>query len=135
MTKIYRYLLMFRDWDKDRVMYLDIDAVTKLLKEDKIWFAVKNYIDDYNSLQHLDVPVFSPTAYVFRGSTSKDKTPHSHAAPTPNVPALPAKLHSPTPVAGPLPAKRSRRHRDGDANAGGSNNSSSGKANILSLRQ
>lgn len=32
-------------------MYPDIDAVTKLLKEDKIWLSVKHHIEEYNNLQ------------------------------------------------------------------------------------
>jgi len=52
-------------WDQDRVMYPDIDAVTKLLREGKIWEKVVPYFDVYGSRQLLDpmdsmIP--SPTA-------------------------------------------------------------------------
>ncbi|CAG7828625.1 unnamed protein product [Allacma fusca] len=64
LEEIYRVVRsVVRPWNKDRVMYPDIDAVTQLLKEDKIWLAVRNYIEEYNSAQSVEMRVFSPTAF------------------------------------------------------------------------
>jgi len=48
-------------WDKDRYMSPDIQAATKLLKEGKIWNAVKLHIDAYNANQTIETRVFSPS--------------------------------------------------------------------------
>ena len=48
-------------WDKDRYMSPDIQAATKLLKEGKIWSAVKLHIDAYNANQTIETRVFSPS--------------------------------------------------------------------------
>nr|XP_006816763.1 PREDICTED: histidine ammonia-lyase-like [Saccoglossus kowalevskii] len=37
-----------KPWDKDRFMAPDINAVTKLLQEEKVWACVEPYIQDYN---------------------------------------------------------------------------------------
>ncbi|XP_022100475.1 histidine ammonia-lyase-like [Acanthaster planci] len=36
-------------WDKDRYMAPDIEAATKLLREEKVWKAVKPYMDNYHA--------------------------------------------------------------------------------------
>ena len=41
----------FRPWDKDRYMSPDIIAVNNLLKEDKIWNAVKHHMESYHTSQ------------------------------------------------------------------------------------
>ena len=41
----------FRPWDKDRYMSPDIVAVNNLLKEDKIWNAVKHHMESYHTSQ------------------------------------------------------------------------------------
>jgi len=48
-------------WDKDRYMSPDIQAATKLLKEGKIWSAVRLHIDAYNANQTIETRVFSPS--------------------------------------------------------------------------
>merc|ERR1719193_113876 len=48
-------------WDKDRYMSPDIQNSTKLLKEEKIWSAVKLHIDAYNANQTIETRVFSPS--------------------------------------------------------------------------
>ncbi|ESO91184.1 hypothetical protein LOTGIDRAFT_209547 [Lottia gigantea] len=49
-------------WKKDRFMSPDIDAVTKLLQEEKIFKTVKPLMDNYHSCQSLETKVFSPTS-------------------------------------------------------------------------
>ncbi|XP_022202484.2 histidine ammonia-lyase-like [Nilaparvata lugens] len=51
-----------RPLDKDRFMSPDIEAATKLLKDNKIWSAVKHHIDYYHEPLELETRVFSPTA-------------------------------------------------------------------------
>lgn len=51
-----------RPWEKDRYMAPCIDAVTKLLQEEKIWNAVKNHMDNYNSSIVIETSVFSPSS-------------------------------------------------------------------------
>lgn len=46
-----RSSVLRRPWDRDRYMAPDIDNVTKLLKEEKIWQSVRGYIEEYNSSQ------------------------------------------------------------------------------------
>jgi len=50
-------------WDKDRYMSPDIQAVTKLLKEEKIWNAAKTHIESYHARQTVETRVFSPSTY------------------------------------------------------------------------
>eukprot|EP00092_Neocalanus_flemingeri_P003503 GFUD01003757.1.p1 GENE.GFUD01003757.1~~GFUD01003757.1.p1 ORF type:complete len:676 (-),score=161.97 GFUD01003757.1:197-2224(-) len=50
-------------WDKDRYMSPDIQASTKLLKEEKIWNAVKLHIESYHSSQDIETRVFSPSTF------------------------------------------------------------------------
>jgi len=40
-----------RPWDKDRYMSPDIESVTNLLKEEKIWNAAKGHMEHYHSAQ------------------------------------------------------------------------------------
>merc|ERR1712212_1059803 len=52
-------------WDKDRYMSPDIQNSTKLLKEEKIWSAVKLYMEQYHSKQDIETRVFSPSTFTF----------------------------------------------------------------------
>ncbi|XP_075213077.1 histidine ammonia-lyase-like [Lycorma delicatula] len=56
-----------RPWDKDRYMAPDINAVTSLLKDDKIWNAVRHHIDYYHAPHEMETRVFSPTAVMVGG--------------------------------------------------------------------
>ncbi|RDD45143.1 Histidine ammonia-lyase [Trichoplax sp. H2] len=38
-----------KSWDKDRYISPDIEAATRLLKENKVWEAVEPYVEKYNS--------------------------------------------------------------------------------------
>lgn len=51
------FLCFVRPWDKDRFMAPDIKAVTVLLKEDKIWNAVRHHIDYYHA-PHVSTVIF-----------------------------------------------------------------------------
>jgi len=44
-------LYLYRPYDKDRYMAPDIDAVTKLLIDNKIWLAARHHIDFYHEPQ------------------------------------------------------------------------------------
>ncbi|GAB6033675.1 hypothetical protein CHUAL_013733 [Chamberlinius hualienensis] len=57
-----------RAWDKDRYMAPDIDAVTRLLREEKVWSAVKHHIDHYSTENEIPTEVFSPTSFRVGGS-------------------------------------------------------------------
>ncbi|KAF2363681.1 Aromatic amino acid lyase [Trinorchestia longiramus] len=48
-------------WEEDRYMAPDIDAVKELLREGKIWHAVRHHIDHYTHNQSIETRVFSPT--------------------------------------------------------------------------
>jgi len=50
-------------WDKDRYMAPDIQAATDLLKDEKIWSAVKLHIESYHANQDIETRVFSPSTY------------------------------------------------------------------------
>merc|ERR1712079_141300 len=54
-----------RPWDKDRYMSPDIDAVNKLLKEEKVWQVVRAHMEEYHISQDIETRVFSPTTYTF----------------------------------------------------------------------
>lgn len=54
---------MSRPWDKDRFMSPDIDAVTKILQEEKVWQAVRNHVEEYNEIQVS--PFFSLSSFIF----------------------------------------------------------------------
>jgi len=54
-----------RPWDKDRYMSPDITQVTKLLKTEKIWNAVRMHMEDYHSQQDIETRVFSPTSFTY----------------------------------------------------------------------
>ncbi|XP_070558559.1 histidine ammonia-lyase-like [Ptychodera flava] len=48
LEKVYELVRsVARPWDKDRFMAPDIEAVTELLREEKVWAAVKPFIDNY----------------------------------------------------------------------------------------
>lgn len=40
-----------RAYDTDRFMAPDIDAVTELLKANKVWLAVRHHIEHYHRVQ------------------------------------------------------------------------------------
>ncbi|XP_066994730.2 histidine ammonia-lyase [Anabrus simplex] len=61
-----------RPWDKDRYMSPDIEAVTTLLRQDKIWGAVRHHIDYYLAPHEYETRVFSPTA-VMIGEKQREK--------------------------------------------------------------
>ena len=44
-------MMLFRPWDKDRYMSPDINEVTDLLRTEKVWNAVKNYMENYHAKQ------------------------------------------------------------------------------------
>ncbi|XP_070559215.1 histidine ammonia-lyase-like isoform X1 [Ptychodera flava] len=49
-------------WDKDRYMAPDIEQVTKLLREERIWHTVKPYINNYECEILKETRMPSPTA-------------------------------------------------------------------------
>ncbi|CAG2105925.1 unnamed protein product [Medioppia subpectinata] len=55
-----------KPWDKDRIMYPDIDAATDLLVEEKVWITVKPYILKYFADKTLTNRPPSPTTTVLR---------------------------------------------------------------------
>ncbi|XP_052779312.1 histidine ammonia-lyase-like [Mya arenaria] len=48
-------------WIKDRYMAPDIDAVTKLIQDEKVWHTVKPLIENYHATQVIETRVLSPT--------------------------------------------------------------------------
>ncbi|XP_045623762.1 LOW QUALITY PROTEIN: histidine ammonia-lyase [Procambarus clarkii] len=50
-----------RPYDKDRFLAPDIDAITELIKDNKIWTAVRHHIEHYHHVQHVETRVFSPS--------------------------------------------------------------------------
>ncbi|OTF73683.1 histidine ammonia-lyase-like protein [Euroglyphus maynei] len=63
-------------WDKDRIMNTDINAVTDLLQQQKIWRVVKPYIDEYNDQKNFFVRPPSPTATILGKVSSLEKQLH-----------------------------------------------------------
>jgi histidine ammonia-lyase len=59
-------------WDKDRYMSPDIQASTKLLKEEKVWNAVKVCMEQYHANQNIETRVFSPSTF-----TAGEPRPHA----------------------------------------------------------
>ncbi|KAJ8046914.1 Histidine ammonia-lyase [Holothuria leucospilota] len=55
--------------ESDRIMSVDIDAVSKLLVEEKVWDTVKPYIDEYEAYQLKEMRVASPTATTLSSSS------------------------------------------------------------------
>lgn len=47
--------------EKDRFMAPDIDAVTEVLRDNKVWHAVRHHIEHYHSVQDVETRVFSPS--------------------------------------------------------------------------
>ncbi|KAG0712444.1 Histidine ammonia-lyase [Chionoecetes opilio] len=47
--------------EKDRFMAPDIDAVAEILRENKVWQAVKHQIEHYHAVQDVETRVFSPS--------------------------------------------------------------------------
>ena len=58
-------------WDQDRYMSPDITATARMLKEGKIWRAVRTQIEAYHSEQTVETRVFSPSTF-----TSGEDRPH-----------------------------------------------------------
>nr|XP_006825988.1 PREDICTED: histidine ammonia-lyase [Saccoglossus kowalevskii] len=54
-----------KSWDKDRYMAPDIEAVTKLLREEKVWEIVKPYTLNYHDETIHETRVPSPTTTTF----------------------------------------------------------------------
>ena len=54
------------EWDKDRFMAPDIDAVTELLTKNLIWKTAKPFMDNYHIKQMVETPVRSPTSTLRR---------------------------------------------------------------------
>ena len=48
---VQEFSIHFRPWDKDRYMSPDINEATNLLRTEKIWNAVKNYMEQYHAKQ------------------------------------------------------------------------------------
>jgi len=64
LEEVYKVVRsVVRPWDKDRYMSPDIVAVNNLLKEDKIWNAVKHHMESYHTSQSIETRVFSPGTY------------------------------------------------------------------------
>jgi hypothetical protein len=55
--------LLHRPWDKDRYMAPDIEEVTNLLLEDKIWSAVQHHITYYHA---PEVNILQAHKYLFQ---------------------------------------------------------------------
>nr|CAD7396443.1 unnamed protein product [Timema cristinae] len=63
LERMYSVVLhSLRPWDRDRFMSPDIETVTQILKEGKIWEAVRHHIDYYHAPEEIETRVFSPTA-------------------------------------------------------------------------
>ncbi|KAH0807422.1 hypothetical protein GEV33_015362 [Tenebrio molitor] len=62
-----------KPWDKDRFMAPDIDAVKKLLIENKIWNAVQHHMMFYHAPQEHETRVFSPTAITLGQERAKPR--------------------------------------------------------------
>ena len=58
-------------WDKDRYMSPDIHSAAKVLKEEKVWSAVKLYMEQYHTRQDIETRVFSPSTF-----TLGEQRPH-----------------------------------------------------------
>ncbi|OQR68451.1 histidine ammonia-lyase-like [Tropilaelaps mercedesae] len=54
--------IVAKPWDKDRFMAPDIDNVTILLKEGRVWDAVKPYLDKFLLVQEVETRMPSPTS-------------------------------------------------------------------------
>jgi len=114
LEEVYRTVRsVVRSWEVDRFMSPDIDAVTKLLKEEKVWTAVKHHIEEYSSMQNVESEVFSPTTSVFRGGPANSSKVHSR-----NLYTSGGHQHSAIALGSP-PLKRTRRGggHSGDAMA------------------
>ncbi|OXA58564.1 histidine ammonia-lyase [Folsomia candida] len=126
LEEVYRVVRsVARPWDRDRYMAPDIDNVTKLLKEEKIWQSVRGYIEEYNSsqsMQNMEAQVFSPTATVFRGGgprvVSSSGHHHHHHQQLASLPG-----------SSPPPAKRGRKHQTPSVGAGGGGSGTGGDNN------
>ncbi|XP_018495253.1 histidine ammonia-lyase [Galendromus occidentalis] len=54
--------IVAKPWDKDRFMAPDIDSVTTLLKEQRVWDVVKPYLDKFALVQEVETRMPSPTS-------------------------------------------------------------------------
>ena len=64
-----------RPWDKDRQASIDIDAVTELVRDGKIWDTIKSYIANADIVTNLNTAVHSPTSYSINESVNNG---HGH---------------------------------------------------------
>ncbi|XP_025835196.1 histidine ammonia-lyase-like [Agrilus planipennis] len=62
-----------RSLDADRFMAPDIEAVKKLLEENKVWMAVQHHIAYYHSPKEIETRSFSPTS-----SSLVEEKPETH---------------------------------------------------------
>lgn len=67
-------------WDKDRFMSPDIEAATELLKDNKIWNAVRHHIDHYHVQQDVETRVWSPTTTRLGIGYQKPQTPSKRSS-------------------------------------------------------
>jgi histidine ammonia-lyase len=68
LLKVYKVVRsVVPAWDKDRYMSPDIAAVSRLLKDEKIWVAVKHHIEHYHAKQDVETRVFSPSTFTLEG--------------------------------------------------------------------
>jgi len=69
-----------RPWDKDRQMAPDIDASVRLLREERVWRAVRAHLEYYSGENEVIMAnVFSPTAFVVgQGRPTTPLTPTTH---------------------------------------------------------
>ncbi|XP_022667971.1 histidine ammonia-lyase-like isoform X2 [Varroa jacobsoni] len=54
--------IVAKAWDKDRFMAPDIDSVTLILKDGRVWDAVKPYLDKFLLVQEIETRMPSPTS-------------------------------------------------------------------------
>ncbi|ELT90734.1 hypothetical protein CAPTEDRAFT_167650 [Capitella teleta] len=74
LEEVYKLVrTVAKPWDKDRYMAPDIDAVTKLLQEGKIWKVSKALMDDFHSKQVIETFPNSPTASYHSSTTNAAK--------------------------------------------------------------
>merc|ERR1712212_482090 len=66
LEKVYDLVRsVVKPWLKDRFMSPDIEAVHRLLLDQKVWQVAKPYIDKYQTEQDIETRVFSPSTFTF----------------------------------------------------------------------
>lgn len=69
LEEVYRVVrTKVKPWDRDRIMAPDIEAATQLLKEGKIWTAVKGYVEAVKDYLDLESRAPSPTSTALKPS-------------------------------------------------------------------